>query len=96
MSETGRGRILLMLIGAGAFAFAALLLLSAFGDNWRSGADGGAHALSTAGTGFRAFAALDRAAPASSRPAGFHATRAPPHAPISSCSPPTPASTPGD
>lgn len=62
MSETRRGRILLVFIGAGASAFVALLLLSAFGDDWRSGANGGAHALSTAGTGFRAFAALDRAA----------------------------------
>ena len=55
-------RVLPALIAASVAAFAAFLLLSAFGDDWRSGADGGAHALSVAGTGFRAVAALDAAA----------------------------------
>lgn len=57
-----RRRILMMLVGAGVFAFAAFLLLSAFGDDFRSGADGGGHALSPAATGFAAIAALDQAA----------------------------------
>ena len=37
---------------AAAIAFAAYLALAAFGDEWRSGHDGGAHALSVSGTGF--------------------------------------------
>lgn len=37
---------------AAAIAFAAFLALGAFADEWRSGRDGGAHALSVAGTGF--------------------------------------------
>lgn len=46
------------MIAAGILAFAAMLLLIAYGGNIRSGSDGGAHPLSVAATGFKGLVTL--------------------------------------
>ena len=46
-------RALIGLLGAGIIGFVAFLLLTAYAPDYRSGRNGGAHAMSTSATGFR-------------------------------------------
>lgn len=54
-------RTVALMIGVGIFAFAALLWLSAYAPDMRSGRDGGSHALSNGATGYSALVALAEA-----------------------------------
>lgn len=55
-------RALIALLGAGIVGFIALLLLTAYAPDYRSGRNGGAHAMSTSATGFRGLYRLNEEA----------------------------------
>lgn len=52
------GRLGVAVAAAAAVAFAVFILLLGFGDEWRSGRDGGAHALSVSAVGYAGVAEL--------------------------------------
>jgi hypothetical protein len=56
-----RARLPVLLAGAGVLAFLAWLVLLSFGSQWRSGNDGGGHALSKGATGYAGIVQLLRA-----------------------------------
>lgn len=59
-SDTGlfRGRTVVLLLAVGILGFVATLLLGAYAPDFRSGRNGGAHALSNAATGYKALVDL--------------------------------------
>lgn len=58
MTEAFTGRVVAALIAAGVVLAAAFALLTAYAPELRGGRDGGAHALSVAGTGYSGIVAL--------------------------------------
>ncbi len=56
-----RGRTVALMLALGLLGFVATLVLGAYAPDWRSGRNGGAHALSNAATGYRALVDLARA-----------------------------------
>jgi hypothetical protein len=56
-----RPATILLIVAIGILAFAAMLLLGAYGPDLRSGRNGGAHALSNAATGYSGIVQLARA-----------------------------------
>ena len=61
MNEAFTGRVVAALIAAGVVLAAAFALLTAYAPELRGGRDGGAHALSVAGTGYSGIVALAQA-----------------------------------
>jgi hypothetical protein len=56
-----RGLTVVLMLAVGVLAFIGMLVLGAYAPDFRSGRDGGAHALSNGATGFRALVELARA-----------------------------------